>query len=59
MNRFQQACAIALSLYVLYLLKSAAGIDISTQHHAIDLIKIPANSLIHRFDDAVRFFTQA
>ncbi|MEX0271370.1 hypothetical protein AB3R30_19700 [Leptolyngbyaceae cyanobacterium UHCC 1019] len=57
MNRFQQACAIALSIYVLYLLKAAAGIDISPRYHAIDLIKIPANSLVNRFNDAMRFLT--
>ncbi|MCY7390008.1 MAG: hypothetical protein LH647_00460 [Leptolyngbyaceae cyanobacterium CAN_BIN12] len=57
MNRFQQVCAIALSLYVLYMLKAAAGINISARYHAIDLVRIPAKSLIHRFNDAVHFFT--
>jgi len=59
MNRSQQACAIALSLYLLYVLKAAAGINISTRYHAIDLIKIPANSLMYRFNNAMHLFTQA
>ncbi|PZV05094.1 MAG: hypothetical protein DCF22_24915 [Leptolyngbya sp.] len=59
MNLFRQACAIALSLYVLYMLKAAIGIDISPRYHAIDLIKIPAKSLIHRLNDVVHFFTQS
>jgi hypothetical protein len=36
-------------LYLLYMLKSAAGINLSKKYHAIDFIKMPIKALVHYF----------
>jgi hypothetical protein len=42
MKRLQQIATICLCLYLLYVLKSALGIDLHPRYHAGDLVRIPA-----------------
>jgi hypothetical protein len=49
MQRFQQVLTVCLCLYLLYVVKSALGIDISPQYHAIDLVRIPVRYVVHKF----------
>jgi hypothetical protein len=46
MNRFKYGVAVLGSLYVLYALKSAAGINISQRYHAIDIVKVPVKQVL-------------
>ena len=47
MNRFRQSWLILTSLYLLYLLKWAVGIDIFPNHHAPKIVKFPALAVIY------------
>ncbi|NJL22637.1 MAG: hypothetical protein HC895_20380 [Leptolyngbyaceae cyanobacterium SM1_3_5] len=47
MKKLQWAIVIMLSVYLLYLVKSAVGINISRRYHAIDLVKLPLR-VIHQ-----------
>jgi len=45
MKKLQWAIVLVLSLYLLYTVKSAAGINISRRYHAIDLVKLPLRTI--------------
>ena len=47
MNRFRQSLLILTSLYLLYLLKWAVGIDFLPGHHAPRIVKLPAKAVIY------------
>ena len=49
MKRLQQVLVVCFCIYFLYEVKSALGIDISPQYHAIDLIRIPVKYVVHKF----------
>lgn len=46
MKRLKQVTAIVLCLFLLYEMKSAAGINISSRYHAIDIVKVPTKKLL-------------
>ncbi|MBL1175360.1 hypothetical protein [Pantanalinema sp. GBBB05] len=46
MKRLKQVTAITLCVFLLYQMKSAAGINISSRYHAIDIVKIPTKKLL-------------
>lgn len=48
MQRFKQIFAVCLCVYLLYEVKSAAGINFSQRYHAIDLVKVPAKFAVHK-----------
>jgi hypothetical protein len=45
MKKLQWAIVGVLSLYLLYTVKSAFGINISRRYHAIDLVKLPMRAI--------------
>lgn len=46
MKHLKQVTVIALCLLMLYEMKSAMGINISSRYHAIDIVKIPTKKLL-------------
>ncbi|MBD2089921.1 hypothetical protein H6F67_08640 [Microcoleus sp. FACHB-1515] len=45
MKKLQWAIVVVLGLYLLYWVKSAAGVNISHRYHAIDLVKLPLRAI--------------
>jgi hypothetical protein len=59
MKYCKRTCIIVLSIYLLYAVKTAAGIDISLRYHAIDVVKVPTNFMIDQLNGVIRFLRQA
>jgi hypothetical protein len=47
MKRLRQILLVVLSLYLLYLVKSALGINLSNKYSAWGIFKLPIRSLLH------------
>ena len=49
-TKLQTGLMVLVGLYLLYVIKSALGINISQRYHAIDLVKIPAKYLLYKLN---------
>jgi hypothetical protein len=47
MKRLRQVLFILFALYILYLVKTALGINISHRYHAADFFKYPLRAIQH------------